>query len=270
MGRATRMGLCLAALLLSSAIAASAASAVEYEMEGIPEFGRCQPAATPKTGEYKGSHCLAPAFGKGSYNWSPGPGAKNKFEGTISTTTFETVGKKYVVECSFGVATGEYTGPKTASVKLELVGCINQTTGQKCQSGPQEAEIEAKFEGELGFIRGGTKPIVGLDLKPLPAVSFTCGLPPELPTLVSVSGSVIGAIKPPNSMRSEFKLSYVSMNGKQNPEKFEEGVKDTLSLMRVTGVESTTEPAGLTIIGIEEKPKPLVIENEEPIEIKAK
>jgi hypothetical protein len=270
MERARRMGCCLAAVLMAAAIAASSASAAEYEIEGIPEFGRCLPATTPKTGEYKGSHCLATAEGKGSYNWSPGPGPKNKFEGTIGPTTLETVGKVYVIACNFGVATGEYTSPKTATLKLELVGCINQTTHQKCQSGPQEAEIEAKFEGELGFIRGGTKPIVGLDLKPLPAISFTCGIPPELPTLVSVTGSAIGAIKPPDSMRSEFKLSYLSMNGKQNPEKFEEGVKDTLSLMRTTGVESTTEQAGLTIIGVEEKPKPLFIANEEPLEIKAK
>ncbi len=269
MGRAQRLGLCLAAVLMTGAIAASAASAAEYEMEGIPEFGRCQPAATPKTGEYKGSHCLAPAFGKGSYNWSPGPGPKNKFEGTISTTTLETVGKTFVVSCSFGVARGAYTSPKTASVTLELVGCVTPTL-QKCQNGPEEAEIETTIEGELGFIRSGTKPIVGLDLKPSPAISFTCGLLPEVPTVVSVSGGVIGAIKPPNSMHSELKLSYLAMNGKQNPEKFEEGVKDTLSLMRTTGLESATEQAGLTIIGIEEKPKPLVVANEEPIEIKAK
>lgn len=268
MGRARRMGLCLAAVLTIGAIAASGASAAEYEMEGVPEFGRCQPAATPKTGEYKGSHCLAPAFGKGSYNWSPGPGPKNKFEGTMSSTTLETVGK-FKVSCNFGVARGAYVSPKTVSVTLELVGCVTPTL-QKCQNGPEEAEIETTVEGELGFIRGGTKPIVGLDLKPSPAISFTCGLLPEVLTVVSVSGSVIGAIKPPNSMRSEFKLSYVATNGKQNPEKFEEGVKDTLSLMRTTGLESSTEQAGLTIIGVEEKPKALIVENEEPIEIKAK
>jgi hypothetical protein len=58
--------------------------------------------------------------------------------------------------------------------------------------------------------------------------------------------------------------------GTRLPEKFEAGVKNTLTLQKIVGITTTTEQAGLTIIGVEEKPKPLIIENEEPIEIKAK
>jgi hypothetical protein len=266
-----RTGLCLLALLTCGAMAATSASAAEYEVEGIPEFGRCVPAAG-KSGVYKGAKCLtlASPAGTGNYDWLPGPGEKNKFEGTISTTTLETVGK-FKVQCSVGVASGEYKTPKTATVTLELVGCLNLPSLKKCQSTPaKEAEIETTVEAELGFIKGGSKPKVGLDLKPSSPIAFSCGTGVEVPTPVSVEGSAIGIIKPPDNMLTTLKLGYIASGGKQVPEKFEGGVKDTLSLTRVTGLETFTEQAGLTIIGIEEKPKPLVIENEEPIEVKAK
>lgn len=94
---------------------------------------------------------------------------------------------------------------------------------------------------------------------------------PEVPlTAVTVEGSAIGEIRPPNSMRETIKLSYLAPGGKQGPESFEGQPKDTLTLSALIGAETLTEQAGLTIIDVEEKPKPLVIENEEPIEIKAK
>jgi hypothetical protein len=270
--RRTGTWLCLAALLVAGAAAAPSALAAEYELAGLPEFGRCVPAATPHTGEYAGKNCLSRASGgKGKYNWEPGPGPKPKFEGAISLTKLETVGKKFTVQCSFGVATGEYKTPKTASVSLELVGCIRSDTGQKCQTNPgEEAEIEGKFEGELGFIKGGSRPKVGLSLKTPSPVVFSCGLPPEVPTVVTVEGAAIGTVKGIDAMREVLKLSYVAPGGKQSPEKFEGGPKETLTLKALTGLETTTEQVGLTIVGIEEKPTPLVIENEERIEVKAK
>jgi hypothetical protein len=268
--RRTGTWLCLVVLLVAGAVGASSASAAEYELEGIPEFGHCV-LSGPHAGEYKGKQCLAPAAGKGNYNWEPGPGPKPKFEGTLSEFRLETVGKTFTVRCSFGVARGEYKSGKTASVAFELVGCLRLDNLQKCQTNPvKEAEIEMSFEGELGFIKSGEKPKVGLDLKPPSPIVFTCGLPPELPTTVTLEGSAIGQIKPIDTMRETFKLSYLAPGGKQSPESFEGGVKDTLTQKWITGVESMSEQVGLTIIGIEEKPKPLVIENEEPIEIKAK
>jgi len=173
--RRTGTWLCLVVLLVMSAVAASTASAAEYELEGLPEFGHCVPSA-PHKGEYKGRQCLTPQPGEGNYNWVPGPGPKPKFEGTISVTKLETVGKKFTIQCSFGVARGEYKSPKKATVALELVGCIRPENAQKCQTNPaKEAEIEASFEGELGFIKGGSTPKVGLDLKPASPVALTCG-----------------------------------------------------------------------------------------------
>jgi hypothetical protein len=267
-----RTGLCLVAVLACSGMAAATATAAEYEIEGLPEFGRCVPV-TKGTGQYKGAQCLAPAGGKGNYNWLPGPGEKNKFEGTSSLTKLETVGQ-YAVTCSSGSYLGEYKTPKTVSLSIGLAGCLEKGTGRKCQSTPaKEAEIETTVEGELGFIKGGERPQVGLDLEPSVPIAFTCGLPPELPTEITtltLEGSVIGAIRPPNRMRSILKLVYTATAGKQVPEKFEEGLKDTLTLNRLTGLSSVSEQAGLTVIDVEEKPKPLIITNEEPIEIKAK
>jgi hypothetical protein len=266
-----RTGLCLVAVLVVGAIAAATASAAEYEVEGIPEFGRCVPV--PKgTGEYKGAYCLAPAAGKGNHNWLPGPGEKNTFVGSAGPITLETVGG-YKFKCSSGEFSGEYSSPKTASVTLVFQGCIDIQTVQNCQTNPSkggEITNPTPIEAELGFIQGGEKPKVGLDLKPATPIAFSCGSGPEVTAIVSVSGSVIGTIKRANSMRSTFKLIYTATKGKQIPEKFEEGLNDTLSLQKIVGLETTTEQAGLTIIGIEEIPKPLIIENEEPIEIKAK
>jgi len=173
-----RMGLCLVALLVCSATAAATATAAEYEVEGLPEFGRCVPASPPKSGEYFGARCIKPAAGKGSYNWLPGPGAKPKFEATASLTKLETVGK-YAIACSSGSYLGEYKTPKTVSLTIGLVGCLDQQTGKKCQTNPaKEAEIETTVPGELGFIKGGAKPQVGLDLKPEAPILFTCGSGP--------------------------------------------------------------------------------------------
>jgi hypothetical protein len=268
--RRTRTWLCLVVMLVAGAVAAPTAWGAEYEIEGLPEFGHCVPAETPHTGEYKGKNCLAPAAGKGTYNWQPGPGPKPKFEGQLSKFKLETVGKTFTIECSFGVAKGEYTKPKTATVLFELIGCVRPETEQKCQLTPlKEGEMELTFEGEPGFIRT-VKPIVGLDLKPSSPIAIQCGLPPEVVTPVSVEGSAIGAIKPPNAARESFRLSYVAPGGKQNPEMFEGGVKDTLTQNWLDEAGSHSEQVGLTIIGVEEKPPPLIIENEEPIEIKAK
>jgi hypothetical protein len=270
--RRTGTWLCLVGLLVLSAIAASTASAAEYELEGLPAIGRC--VANPMhKGEYRGNHCVANDAGKGSYDFIPGPGPAPNFEGAIAKTTLETVGPGTIVRCTSGVATGEYTGQKTANVALSLAGCTHTAvTVQNCQTNPaKEGEIETQpIEGEFGYIKAGTKPKVGLDLKPSTPISFTCGALPELPSAITVEGSVIGAWGPANTMRSTFKATYTAMAGKQVPEKFESGLTDVLSLTRLTGTEKSTAQAGLTIIGAQLKPKALIVKNEEPIEVKAK
>lgn len=122
-------GLALVAALALGAVASTGASAA------VPELGRCVPAETPHTGEYKGRSCIAPAEGKGRYNFIPGPGAKPKFEGTSSDAPVLEM-PNLTISCSAATFNGEYTGAKTASVTVDLIGCVNLATLKKCQSNP--------------------------------------------------------------------------------------------------------------------------------------
>jgi hypothetical protein len=254
------LGLALVATALLAAVATASASAA------APEFGKCVPAVG-KTGEYIGSHCTAPAGGKGKYNWVAGPGAKPKFEGTSETVPIiESAGLK--ISCSVATFNGEYTGAKTASVTVDFIGCLNVATNKKCQTNPaKEGEIEppGSLEGEIGLININGLKKVGLDLKRSPTIAgFSCGEPLELPEVTgTLEGSVIGQISPLNTAREEFKLKYAATGLNQVPESFEGGGKDTLTEKLVSGLTTTEGPAVL-------KDKLIPIANEEPIEIKGK
>jgi hypothetical protein len=254
------LGLALAATALLAAVASTSASAA------APEFGKCVPAVG-KTGEYIGAHCTAPAGGKGKYNWVAGPGANPKFEGTSeSVPVLEMPGLQ--ISCSVATYNGEYTGAKTASVTVDLIGCLNVATHKKCQTNPaKEGEIEppGSLEGEIGHVNINGLQKVGLDLKRSPTIAvFTCGEPLEVPEVTgTIEGSVIGQLGPINSAREAFKLQYRATGTSQIPESFEGGEKDTLTAKLVSGVTSTEGPAVL-------KDKLVEVLNEEPIEIKAK
>jgi hypothetical protein len=259
----------LAATLAVGAFAAASASAA------VPEVGRCTKTAS-KTGAYKYKACVIPSPSHtGAFEWEPGPGAAPKFAGLIGLVTLETVGK-VKLQCGSGQFTGEWTGPKTASVNLLFGGCLD-AAGKSCQTSPTgQAEIKSEqpVEGELGFIEGGERPKVGLDLKPkAPStvlLAFTCGGPPEtgVGEPWTVEGSVIGQIKPTNNMVAAFKLIYKAVAGTQNPEQFESGTKDTLITNRIVGIAPPiTEQAGLTL---RDETQVIVIEGEEPLEIKSK
>jgi len=253
--------LALAAVGVVSAGAAATASAA------VPEFGHCVKVA-PKTGEYEGSNCTKPLPGTGKFNWVPGPGPKPKFSGIGELIELETVGGKKI-GCGGATFSGEYTGAKTETVTVDLIGCVFGPTGQQCQSNPaQEGEIESAqpLEGEIGYIVKSLRPKVGIDLKPKsPATSlftFQCGKPPETTIVLgNIEGSVIASIAKINKAVPEFALTYKAIRGIQKPQQFEGGAKDTLSLHLVSGLTNTTEETGLRALGS--------IENEEPIEIKA-
>ena len=162
-------------------------------------------------------------------SWTPGA-EKNKFEGSSSTTVLAT--PKLTISCATTILEGEYTGAKTATATLVLKGCTNTATKVKCQSKPgSEGEIESTMplEGELGFIKGGEKPVVGVDFKKSSTApnlaSFFCATGPEKPELQgTVEGSLIGALKPAGKMAPEYTLAYKGAKGTQMPERFEGGV----------------------------------------------
>jgi alpha-tubulin suppressor-like RCC1 family protein len=239
----------------------------------LPELGRCVKLPT-KTGAYSFAGCVIKnATHKGSFEWMPGPGAKPKFEALIGQPVLETVGGKRV-SCSSGLIAGEWTGAKTASINIELQGCVNGKLS--CATHPifgGSIQTETPVEGELGFITGGEKPTAGLDIKAKsPASSllaFSCeGAGGSEKEGWSLEGSVIGLIKPIDAMNSVFTLLYKASNGLQKPERFEGGLKDTLLATRLIAGEPQREQAGLTLKGSEKAA--IVAENEEPLEIKAR
>lgn len=253
------LGLSLIAMLALGATMAQGASAA------LPEFGHCV-KALERNGEYQGRNCLVPAEGHGTYNWVPGPGPKPKFTGVGSgVVALETVGKKKI-ECGGEAYDGEYTGAKTETVTVTLIGCLESSTKKSCQSNPtKEGEIEGTVEGTLGYIQSNTK--VGIDLKPkspsTELFTFVCGKLPETSFVsYNVEGSVIGLLTPINKPVEELKILFKETAGKQSVQKFEGLAKDTLTTKRVAGVESTTEETGLRSL--------IEVANEEPIEVKAK
>ena len=228
----------------------------------LPALGRCVKATVKNTGEWRGPRCVGFAHGKGPYNFLAGPGTAGKLTGTLSAVTLETLGGAKIT-CGGGSGQGEYTGAKTSTLTLTLTGCERMSDREPCQSaGAGSGQIATNaLEGELGFITSGLKTSVGLDLKHEPALAtFECttsGLPGK--ELVSLEGSVIGSIKAIDGMVSGFTLAFKAKAGKQLPEAFEGGAKDTLTTSIVGG---TSEQTGLNAT--------LTIADEEEFEIKAK
>jgi hypothetical protein len=267
MSKIRTIGVSIVAAVAVSAVAAASASAA------LPELGKCENVGTG--GAYRYAKCVIPsATHKGPYEFKAGPGALPKFEAEIGTPKLETTGRRKV-SCTAGFIQGEWTGIKTATITLiELSGCGTEKT--KCATSISGSSIKNQnpLEGELGLIRGGEKPIVGLDIKAktpsTEVLSFICGQPilePPVETWV-IEGSVIGSVKPPNSMRTEYKLLYAAAAGKQAYESFEGGSTDVLSAKIVTESGPVTETVGLTLKG-SEKAFILLI-GEEDLEIKAK
>lgn len=229
----------------------------------LPALGRCVRVAR-KTGEYQGAHCVTERHGTGNYDWLPGPGAAKSFTGQTGAVTLETTSAKKVV-CSAGTATGEYTGAKSETLTLRLSGCERTSTHASCQSvGGASGEIATNpLEGALGFVRSGKRPIVGLDVKREPALAaFECasnGAGGK--ELIALEGSAIGTEKKIDAMTPQFTDTFVQKAGRQSPEQFEGGLKDTLTSTTV-GSGSAGEQTGLAAT--------LSVTGEEPLEIKAK
>jgi len=230
----------------------------------LPALGRCVKVAR-KTGEYAGAKCLTERHGLGNYDFLPGPGAAKKFTAQLGAVTLETTGAKKIT-CSAGTGTGEYTGAKTETLTLTLSGCERPATHSACQSVAAASGqiVTNQLEGRLGFIRSGSKAIVGLDLAREGALAtFECvSSAPGGKEVVTLEGSAIGMVKPIDRMSSHFTDAYTQKAGHQSPEQFEGGLKDTLTSSIVAGLEKSSEQTGLATT--------LTVTGEEPLEIKAK
>jgi Subtilase family len=229
----------------------------------LPAIGRCEFVGSG--GEWRGEHCTYEAHGKGKYNFLAGAGPKKKITGTLGAATLETVAKVKVT-CAGGSTAGEYIGVHTETLTLTLTGCKRASSGESCQSlaaGAGEI-VTSALEGEVGFISGRAtkKPVIGLDLKHEGAIiTAECGAGLSRAVL-TVEGSAIATVTKTALMTLEETLKFKATAGLQEPEHFEEGVKDTLLETLVAGTEKTTEQAGLTVTALDK--------SEEPIEIKTR
>lgn len=252
MQRTRRIALCALAACGLIAVGAASASAA------LPELGRCV-AVEGKTGKFKGKSCGPESpTSTGKYEFIPGAGAAPAFEGAgAESITLETVGGRKIF-CPNAETKGEYTGAKTEKLLFIAEGCEDSVLHETCQSLASE-EKEPKpipgriksqpLKGELGFIsgKGGNRPLIGWDIKPETGsivAAFECG-PTATGTQVQLEGSYIGQIKPTSKMVEEFHYKYKETKGKQQPEAFEGGEKDTLTAKFTKGLlETTTEQIG--------------------------
>jgi hypothetical protein len=242
--------------IMNGSLETATVAAVEQQ-RALPEIGRCEPAGG--TGSYSDAACTEEqSNGTGKYEWQAGA-AKSKFTSSGKMTIEGAAGGQ--VKCK-GSAAGEYVGTKSVDASLRLTGCKRLATKATCQSsGAAPGEIVASgLTGSLGFIteeahESEVIASVGLNLSHEPSLlSAACGGSEEA---LTVKGSFIAPIAKADKMTSSFTVTAKASSGKQQPEAFEVGPKDTLTATMGSGVE----PAGVNA-----KQK---IANEEPLEIRA-
>jgi hypothetical protein len=247
---------CLLAFMILGAIAAATASAAEYEVRALPEVGHCVPVAVG-TGEYTGGNCITRETGtKGKWNWMPASATENiTFEGAGTAVKLATAGHA-TIECVVTNVTGTFTGPKTATAKMEFQGCKNTLEEQCHSAGAENQIVSPPLEAELGFIRneeveGKLRIKVGIDFKAQTPFTqmmvYQCG-EGGLET-ASVEGSVIATDKPINTRTTKNNLffSVKRLKQLQEPEKFQEGLKDTLTTTFTSGITTTSAPSTLAM-----------------------
>ncbi|TMK99152.1 MAG: hypothetical protein E6G34_06560 [Actinobacteria bacterium] len=253
-----------------------------------PELGRCIKVTT---GKFKTGTCTTPATEtENNWEWFPGPGPKPQFV-MGGYMRFKTVGDRRV-NCGVTRLPGEWTGPKTALIEIEMQGCGGPDAGPHMDCGTTPEDIVPfgfdvihtlhPIEAELGLIKGGATPTVGLELKSPPPpepgmLQFTCYhvcLPEPLCNGVEVrqsewiiSDSVIAEVQPVDQMTFKTRVYVVSEEGKQVPESFEGGPKATLEATIAEPVWLFKEQVGL--IGESGFSGPMGYETEEKLEIKA-
>jgi hypothetical protein len=252
--------------IMNGALETSPVQAVKAQA-ALPEVGRCALAESTGEGKSKVFHgayedkgCTTEVLGhEGRYEWITGA-AKAKFTAKSGLSTLAGAGGA-AVACNSSSVSGEYTGAKTVAATVTFKGCKTVAGKAVCQSnGAAAGEMVASgLTGGLGFIEdeqttSGLLVSVGVDLgNGSTLLSAQCDGVGEA---LVVKGSVIAPIAKIDAMSKTFTLTYAASAGKQSPEQFEGGSKDTLTATLGSGAEQ----AGLVAT---EK-----VANEEPLEIK--
>jgi hypothetical protein len=132
------------------------------------------------------------------------------------------------IECKTSTASGSLTSATKGEVTVTFHECA--TEGKKCGN-VSPGNIQTKLlETTVGWINKGTG-AAGVDF--IGKVGGQAGKGAEAEfecegLSVAVKGSAIGKSTPTNTMATEGKVTLVGSNGKQEIEKFEGGLKDTL------------------------------------------
>jgi len=232
----------LGALAISMALAV-AASAGEYNLKMLPEVGRCVKVGRGAGGEFRRGGCVQ-SEATGTWQWRSGPGAKPKFTGTAHAAfklNPQNTGSNGPVSCNTVEVAGEYTGPKNLKTTLTFKGCtaLGETSCQNKAGSPEGQITSEELLGELGRI-SQVKSRAGWNLKPATGsnlASFECGAKIVAGTSTGggitreLQGSVIGRVEKVNRMLAEIRLIFALKHGVQSPERFEGGVKDTLTML---------------------------------------
>jgi len=193
----------------------------------FPELGRCVKAGA-HSGAYADSGCTKAQSGR-THEWEPWPVANPHFTMTGGPMVFED-SEKTLFECKASLAGGEYTGPQSATLTLTMTGCVFTPFQAKCSS-PGYATGEIVLSGmpvQIGMVDEGAKPVLGwrLSFGEAPQDSgFEC----ELGRL-ALAGSVIGRVSPADKESSTVKLEFKGKKGAQEPERFQGGGVDGVSL----------------------------------------
>jgi hypothetical protein len=264
----------LLCVLGASTVLAINASASEYNLKMLPEFGRCKKVGIKK-GEFRGRACIRYEPGLGPYTWFSGPGPKPGFTLKTHNVKFKSPGD--TITCFSGTGKGTYTGAKTIKVtELLLIECEQSAKAGAeafCQNeiGSTNGHILFKeLEGEVGFISHPKKLRIGLDLKPLSGsalAAFECGganllSEKSLGTGIKreLQGSVIGRILPIDKMEMKSTATYEpAKTGGQSFTKFEGRPSDTLTtIVEPKPAEKTPEATVLSA--------PVEIKNEEALQ----
>jgi hypothetical protein len=224
-------GICVVAVLMSSAIGVTAASA-------LPEVGRC--VAQAGTGKYKDSNCTQKAGAKveeKQFEFIKGA-EKTGFTEAGGEMVIETASaSKYV--CSGESATGKYDQDfnsegkplaitEVESVVMKLYNCGMPGLGLTCNTPGLAREIVTNpLKGDLGYIKNTIPKSVGQQLEPATTktafAEFECGGGAARIVVkgTTATNCIIAPVTPFNVMSTTAELKYSGSGGVQNPDHFE-------------------------------------------------
>jgi hypothetical protein len=259
--RSAGFGLVAAIAVGSTLAGTTSAAGPEYQVKGLPEFGRCVVAVPKHSGNYAGMNkCLKVKTG-GKSRWIPLVAGQEhlKFAFNLVSPTFKSTGAHAVtIECGSSSGAGEYTGEKTFTLqKFNLVNCSNPAISGAatfCQTNeaPGGEITVPELTGEMGFVTKSKKVIIpGFVLRG--SFAFECEGYNEIlkkglgtGTAREIKGSVIGRVTSPlgEMVSTKFAARYEVAHGAQSPERFQGGEKETLTT--AVGTEKTEEPTLLT------------------------